>query len=109
MPNIQVAMIPKRISPGTLKWRNIPMINKPIMERMNSGLLKSPIETKVASFFTTKPELIRAMIVINKPIPAVIPNLRFAGIWLTRASLKLKKERIRKIIPSVKTAVRATE
>ena len=68
------------------------MINKPTIERTNSGLLKVPIETKVASSLTTNPELIRAMIVINKPIPAVIPNFRFAGIWLTRASLNLKKE-----------------
>ena len=51
-----------------------------------------PIETNVASLLTTTPEFMRAIIVINRPIPAVIPNLRFAGIWLTSASLNLKKE-----------------
>ena len=48
------------------------------------------------------------MIVINKPIPAVIPNLRLLGIWFTRLSLNLKSERSMKIIPSTKTAVKAT-
>ena len=67
-----------------------------------------PRPTVVASLLTTMPALISAMIVINKPIPAVIANLRLLGILLTSASRNLKNESIINIIPSTRIAVSAT-
>ena len=48
------------------------------------------------------------MIAINRPIPAVIANLRFEGILFTRASLNLNSESNINMIPSINTAVNAT-
>ena len=61
-------------------------------ESTTVGEESSPSATVVDSLATTTFELSNAMIAINRPIPAVIANLRFEGILFTRASLNLNSE-----------------
>ena len=56
------------------------MIKRPAKARTTPGDARLPIATVVAGSATTIFALIRAIIVINKPIPAVIPNFKFVGI-----------------------------
>ena len=84
------------------------MIKRPTIARTTCGEPRSPRPTNVESLLITTPALIRAIIVINKPIPAVIPSFKLAGILFTKASLNLKSERRTKIIPSIRMAVNAT-
>ena len=108
IPKNQVDIIPIKIAPYILKWSSITIIRKPIKDKTTKVEERLPKETIVSGLATTISEIERAMIVINKPMPAVMAYLRFSGILLTRASLNLNKERSIKIRPSTSTAVNAT-
>ena len=66
-----------------------------------------PRSTSVASLPITIPAPLRPTIVMNRPIPAVIPNFRFFGTSFTSFSLKLQNESSTKMIPSHRTAASA--
>ena len=65
------------------------------------------IATRVDSLEITRPEFLRPMIVMKRPTPAVMAYLRFMGMALKMASRTLVSERITKMMPSTKIAVRA--
>ena len=68
-----------------------------------------PKSTRVAGLATAIPAPFRPMIVINRPIPVVIPYLRLSGISLTSFSLKFVRDRRINAIPSINTAARAID
>ena len=70
-------------------------------------MFTAPRSTSVAELATVIPAPFRPMIVINRPIPAVIPYLRLSGISLTSFSLKFVRDRRMNAIPSINTAARA--
>ena len=45
---------------------------------------------------------------MNRPMPAEMPNFRLAGTEFTSVSRNLKRERMMKMMPSIRIAVRAT-
>ena len=69
-------------------------------------MFTAPSSTSVSEFETVIPAPFRPMIVINRPIPAVIPYLRLSGISLTSFSLKFVRDRRMNMIPSTNTAAR---
>ncbi|MPN58290.1 hypothetical protein SDC9_205993 [bioreactor metagenome] len=75
---------------------------------IKTGGVKWPIEINVASLFTTRPQLIKPIIAMNKPIPPDTANFIFTGIAFTTASRTLNNDKNMKIIPSTNTAVKAT-
>jgi hypothetical protein len=83
------------------------MIRKPKRARTTCGVLKDPRATRVEASPITIPASFSPIMVMNKPIPAVIPNFRFPGISLTSFSRKFVSESRMKMIPSQNTAARA--
>lgn len=65
------------------------------------------IETSVAELLMTRPEFLRPMIVMNRPMPAEIAYLRFSGIALKILSRRLVSEMRAKTTPSRKMAASA--
>ena len=100
--------MPHRMAPLTLKCHMMPMSSRPTRASTTSGLLILPRSTRVDSLPTTTPAPFRPTMEMNRPIPAVMPNFRFAGMEFTRVSRNLKRDRTMKIRPSTRMAVRAT-
>ena len=107
IPRIHVPRIPIRMSPFTLKWCNTAIIRSPTSASINGGLFTGPRSTSVELLATVIPAPFRPIMVINSPIPAVIPYLRLSGISLTSFSLKFVRDRRMNAIPSTNTAARA--
>lgn len=66
------------------------------------------IETSVAELPTTRPEFLRPMIVMNRPMPAEMAYLRFSGMALKIFSRRLVSEMSANTRPSTKIAASAT-
>ena len=108
MPSTHVPRIPHSIAPFILKCHIMPMRISPTKASTTWGVPILPRATKVEGSAETMPAPLRPTMEINRPIPAEIPYLRFAGTEFTRVSLNLKMERMTKIMPSMSIAVRAT-
>ena len=124
IPRIQVIRIPQRIFPFTFFTIRIPVIRTPKIARRTvipaslmdavspsaSVLLYPLMENRLTS--VELPITIfafwRPRNVIKSPIPTLTAFFKLNGIALKIASLMLKQERIMKMIPSVRTAARAT-
>ena len=117
MPSTHVAMIPRRIAPFTLWSIRIAVIRMPRIARrtvipselnvpFSIDPLKENTETRV-ELSTTICAFCRPMNVMKRPIPTETAILSVAGMALKIASLTLVRERMMKIRPSAKTAVRA--
>ena len=114
IPNTQVARIPKRIAPLTLRTNKTTVIITPTRAKI------APIDSerkftwnlRNVSIVSGLPTVIFALInpinAINKPIPPLTANLRLAGIALNIASRTFVNESAIKIRPSTNTANKAT-
>ena len=81
----------------------------PAVLKVPSAMLpvNEKIETSVAELLMTRPEFLRPMIVMNRPMPAEIAYLRFSGIALKILSRRLVSEMRAKTTPSRKMAASA--
>lgn len=74
---ITVHIIPTKIATLTFHAINAPVNKSPNIASNTLGLVKLPIETKVASFCTTIPAPLKPINAINNPIPAVTADFKF--------------------------------
>ena len=65
-------------------------------------------ETSVAGLLTTRPEFLRPMIVMKRPMPVLMAYLRFRGIASKILSRRLVSEMSANTTPSTKMAASAT-
>src|SRR5699024_9613663 len=99
-PKTAVINIPINKAPFTLRAIKINVINKPAIASAVPGSRTSPNDTNVSSFAMTRPDCCNPKNAINKPIPAVIPNLSGAGIALIINSRNDVNDNSKKIIPA---------
>ena len=95
------------MDPFTFFFDKTAIITMPTQLIITDGV-NAPSDINVDSLDTTKPEFIQPIIAINKPIPPDTASFIFTGMEFTTASRTLHNDKIINIIPSAKTAVRAT-
>ena len=107
MPSPHVMRMPQRMAPLTLKYSIRPMMITPMSASATCGWAMSPRATFVEASAAAMPAFCRPMNVMNRPMPVVMPYFRFSGMQLTSVSRNLNAERMMKIMPSTRMAVRA--
>ena len=72
--------IPITIAPGIFLIESTAITKKPIIAKIVSGFVRSPMLRRVASFEVIIPPLFRPIIPINKPTPAPIAIRKLKGM-----------------------------
>lgn len=111
--------MPSRMLPLTFLAMSTAVMTRPRQKRMTlmPAVLKVPsatlpvnemMETRVAWLETTRPELLRPMMVMNRPMPAEMAYLRLSGMASKILSRRLVRDITAKTAPSRKMAASAT-
>ncbi|MBA7527956.1 hypothetical protein ES705_20138 [subsurface metagenome] len=107
IPITAPARIPISIAPCILNISRTPIILKPASVIQIVWSDKFPILTRVFSSAIIRPELMKPIRAINKPMPTEMACFNGRGILFTISSRMLKAVSSIKIIPSIKIAVSA--
>ena len=107
MPSTHVMRMPHRMAPFTPKYSMAPMMTTPISASATCGVAMSPSATRVEASAAAIPAFCRPMKVMNRPMPVVMPYFKFSGMQFTSVSRNLNAERMMKMMPSTRMAVRA--
>ncbi len=107
MPMRAVRRIPHRRPPMTFRTTSSPQMTRPMSASRMEGLLKVARATCVLSLETMIPQFCRPIKAIKRPMPPPMAAFNPAGMALAISSRTLKRLRMIKRIPSMKTAVNA--